>query len=272
MTNSTQHDGTTEPLPAFHTDINQVIGYLWDNEHADYHQQDADGRARHIIGPLTRLRALIDPTGHHTPNDCCPTKRYALLVPGLITVYITAPTEAAARDELALEGADTIELHDPHLTAGRLTITGLDLVPAAAKLDKVDDTLADDSLPDADFHISDIARVAARMLGGSWTATAGTYAVTGYLENKTRDTGTYTLSVVEDTLQLQHERGDNPCAEFDGNDLPTLAEAVATAVLDDLCRNEDCGESTADGEGYDGECGNCADRTARAASPATEDD
>ncbi|MER5376307.1 hypothetical protein [Streptomyces sp. NPDC002553] len=272
MTNSTQHDGTTDPLPDFHTNINQVIGYLWGKEHADYHQQDADGRARHIIGPLTRLRAMIDPTGHHTPNDCCaPTKRYALLVPGLITLYTDAPTEAAARHELALEGGNTLDLRDAYLTVGRLTITALDLVPAAAKLDKIDDTLIDDSLPDADFHISDIARVAARILGDNWTATAGAYAVTGSLENKARGTGTYTLSVTDGTLQLQHERWADPCAEFDGNDLPALADAVATAILDDLCRNEHCGESTADGEGYDGECGNCADRTARAENAKTEE-
>ncbi|MFH0245905.1 hypothetical protein ACGRHY_26620 [Streptomyces sp. HK10] len=205
-----------------------------------------------------------------TPTDQAPDTEYALLVPGLITVYVTAPTEAAAREALTLETADTIELHD--LTVGRLAITGLDLVPAAAKLDKIDDTLIDGSLPDADFHISDIARVATRTLGDNWTATAGTYAVTGYLENKTRRTGTYTLSVVEGTLQLQHERWADPCAEFDGNDLPTLAEAVATAILDDLCRNEDCGESTSDGEGYDGECGSCADRTARSETPEPEDD
>src|SRR5690606_27707565 len=125
------------------------------------------------------------------------------------------------------------------------------------------------------FHISDITRVAARILNGpdstNWTASAGTHAVTGYLENKTRDTGIYTLSVVEGTLQLQHERWATPCAEFDGDDLPSLAEAVATAVLDDLCRNEDCGEFSADGEGYDGECGSCADRTARAETPEPED-
>ncbi|MFF3959677.1 hypothetical protein ACFYY1_41885 [Streptomyces sp. NPDC001890] len=169
--------------------------------------------------------AQHDPPGPG-PDEEAPDTEYALLVPGLITVYITAPTEAAARQELALEGADTIELHDPHPTAGALTITGLDLVPAAAKLDKVDNTLIADSLPDADFHISDIAHVAARLLGGNWTATAGTYAVVGYLENKTRNTGTYTLSVVEDTLKLQHERGDSPCAEFDGNDLPTHAETL----------------------------------------------
>ncbi|MCQ1582741.1 hypothetical protein [Streptomyces parvus] len=208
-----------------------------------------------------------------TPTDQALDTEYALLVPGLITVYVTALTEAAAREALALETADTIELHD--LTVGRLAITALDLVPAAAKLDKVDGTLIDDSLPDADFHISDIARVAARILNGpdstNWTASAGTHAVTGYLENKTRDTGIYTLSVVEGTLQLQHERWATPCAEFDGDDLPSLAEAVATAVLDDLCRNEDCGESTADGEGYDGEYGNCADRTARAETPEPED-
>ncbi|MYS33452.1 hypothetical protein K388_07335 [Streptomyces sp. KhCrAH-43] len=207
-----------------------------------------------------------------TPADPAPDTEYVLLVPGLITVHITAPTEAAAREELALEGADTIELHDPHLGVGRLTVTGLDLVPAAAKLDQVDGTLVDDSLPDADFHISDIARAAARALGDNWTASAGTRAVVGYLENKTRSTGIYTLSVVEGTLQLQHERWADPCAEFDGDDLPTLAETVATAILDDLCRNEDCGESTADGEGYDGQCGNCADRTARAESPEPQDD
>ncbi|MEU7031591.1 hypothetical protein AB0A60_33450 [Streptomyces sp. NPDC046275] len=211
-----------------------------------------------------------------TPTDQAPDTQYALLVPGLITVYVNAPTEAAARSELALEGTDTIELHDPRLTVGRLTVTALDLIPAAAKLDKVDDTLIDDSLPDADFHISDIARVAARILNEpdstNWTASAGTYAVVGYLKNKTRDTGIYTLSVVEGTLQLQHERWDTPCSEFDGDDLPSLAEAVATAVLDDLCRNEDCGQSTADGEGYDGECGSCADRTARTETLEPEDD
>lgn len=246
-----------------------MIDYLWATEHADYHQQDADGRAHHIVGPLTRLRAMTDPTGRHTPDTCCASQRYTLLVPGLITLCVTAPTEGAARDELAREGADTIELSAPHPVAGRLTIRGLDLVPAAAKLDKVNDTAVDDSFPDADFHISDIARVAARILGADWESSAGTYAVTGYLENKARGTGIYTLSVVEDTLQLQHERGDSPCAEFDGNDLPTLAEAVATAILNRLCRNEECGESTTDAEGHDGECGNC---TARAEPPALQGD
>ncbi|MEU7305410.1 hypothetical protein [Streptomyces sp. NPDC007206] len=77
--------------------------------------------------------------------------------------------------------------------------------------------------------------------------------------------------MVEGTLQLQHERWADPSAEFDGDDLPTLAEAVATAILDDLCRNEDCGESTGDGEGYDGECGSCADRTALAETLQPED-
>ncbi|MFF7115433.1 hypothetical protein ACFY91_24420 [Streptomyces albogriseolus] len=197
-----------------------------------------------------------------TPAGPAPGTQYTLLVPGLITVSITAPTETAARNELALEGADTIDLHDLHLTVGPLAITGLDLVPAAAKLDKTGDTLVDDSLPDADFHISDIARVAARLLGNNWTATAGPYAVTGHLQNKTRDTGTYTLSVTAGTLHLHHERWADPRADLDGHTLPTLAEAVATAILDDLCRNEHCGQSTADGEGYDGECGNCADRTA----------
>ncbi|MFB6984587.1 hypothetical protein [Streptomyces sp. NPDC056304] len=44
--------------------------------------------------------------------------------------------------------------------------------------------------------------------------------------------------MVEGDLQLQHEESAEPCAEFDGNDLPTLGEAVATAVLDDLRQNE----------------------------------
>ncbi|MGW0889372.1 hypothetical protein ACWDYA_14595, partial [Micrococcus luteus] len=66
---------------------------------------------------------------------------------------------------------------------------------------------------------------------------------------------------------LQHERSADPCAEFDGNDLPTLGQAIADALLDDLCRNEDCGDSTSDGE-----CGSCADRTARAETPEPEDD
>ncbi|MFI1701422.1 hypothetical protein ACH419_36455 [Streptomyces bobili] len=58
-----------------------------------------------------------------TPTDQAPDTAYTLLVPGLITVYANAPTEAAVRNELALEGADTIDLHDPHPTVGRLTIT-----------------------------------------------------------------------------------------------------------------------------------------------------
>ncbi|MGW4179365.1 hypothetical protein [Streptomyces rubiginosohelvolus] len=268
MTNPTQHDHPTRPHP--HSDLNRVIDYLWPKEHTDFHRQDADGRTGHILGPLTRLRALTDTTGQHSPHHCCnPNPQYAFLVPGWITVHITAPTEAAARQELALEGGSgTIELDDRPLTSGDLTVTGLDLVPDAAKLDKVDDTLIDGSLPDADFHISDIARVAARILNGpifrDWTSTPGPHAVTGHLENKTRNTGTYTLSVADGTLQLQHERWAYPCFELDGDDLLTLAEAVATTVLDDLCRNKDCGESTADNEGYDGECGSCADRTARA--------
>ncbi|MEW2289374.1 hypothetical protein [Streptomyces sp. NPDC047841] len=41
--------------------------------------------------------------------------------------------------------------------------------------------------------------------------------------------------------------------------------------MDDLRRNEDCGESTADGEGHDPGPGSRADRTARAESPDSED-
>lgn len=225
-------------------------------------------------GPAEEAPASTGTTTPAAPptRQPAPDKTYALLVPGLITVYTDAPSETAAREELATEAANTIDLHDEHLTVGRLTITGLDLVPAAAKLDKIDDTLIDDSLPDADFHISDITRVAARILGKNWKPTAGAYAVVGHLKNPIRSTGTYTLSVVKGILQLQHDRRADPCARFDGNDLPTLAEAVADAILDDLCRNEHCGESTADGAGYDGECGSCADRTARAESPDGETD
>ncbi|MEU1466091.1 hypothetical protein ABZ467_36800 [Streptomyces sp. NPDC005727] len=247
---TTQHaPAVTSPTVTSHTQHGPADTAPADTSHAQH--------APAVTGPAGQTPA-------HTT--------YALLVPGLITLHTTAPTEAAAREALAGDGAHTIDLHDPHLTVGLLTITGLHLIPAAAKLDKIGDTLVDDSLPDTDFHISDIARVAARTLGTNWTATAGTYAVTGYLQNKTRATGIYTLSVVEDTLQLQHEQWAEPCAEFDGDNLTLLGEAVATAVLNDLCCNKECGASTADGEGSEGECGTCADRTARAEAPQTEDD
>ncbi|WP_234329458.1 MULTISPECIES: hypothetical protein [unclassified Streptomyces] len=179
---------------------------------------------------------------------------YGFVVPGLIAVHTDAPSEAAARHTLAAAAAHTIDLHDTYLQVGGVTITGLDLVPVAAKIDAIDDIRFDNALPDADFHISDIARVAARVLGNGWEASAGAYAVVGYLHNTTRGTGIYTLSVVEDTLQLQHEGSSDPCSEFDGNDLPTLGKAVAAAVLDDLSRSGHCGQSTTDGAGNDGEC------------------
>ncbi|MET9112581.1 hypothetical protein, partial [Streptomyces zhihengii] len=206
--------------------------------------------------------------GTPRPPPARPTKppapRTHSTPPGLTTVHVNTPTQAAARNEPAPEGSDTIEPHDPHPTAGRLTTTGLDPAPAAAKPDKINHTLLDDPLPDADFHISDIPRAATRTPGDNWTATAGTYAIVGYPENQTRHTDIHTLSVIESTLQLQPSRWADPCAAFDGNDLPTPAEAVTTAILDDLCRNEECGEPTSDGESYDEERGSCADRTARA--------
>ncbi|MFC5905530.1 hypothetical protein ACFP53_41035, partial [Streptomyces zhihengii] len=68
--------------------------------------------------------APTPPTPRHAPTttgpaDQAPGTTYALIVPGLTTVYVKATTEAAARDELALEGSDTIEFHDPHLAVGR---------------------------------------------------------------------------------------------------------------------------------------------------------
>ncbi|MFH8260537.1 hypothetical protein [Streptomyces roseolus] len=163
-----------------------------------------------------------------------PATTYMFLVPGLITLYVTATTEATIRSELEQEGATTIELPTPHPTTGRLTITALDLTQAAAKLHQTDNTLTDDALPAPGFHLSDITRVAARALNDNWTTPAGAHAATDYLENKTRATGLYIFSAAQNTLQLQYQLSDTPCTEYDGNDLPSLAKVVANAVLNDL--------------------------------------
>ena len=63
----------------------------------------------------------------------------------------------------------------------------------------------------------------------------------------------------------------DPHARFHGDDLPTLGDAVAEAILGDLRHNEDCDQSTADGEGNDGQRRSCADRTARAEASDSED-
>lgn len=71
---------------------------------------------------------------------------------------------------------------------------------------------------------------------------------------------------------------DLPASDSDaGRDQRTVRELTFTALtlesatgelstvngipLEDICTTDGCDEPTADGEGYDGECGSCADRT-----------
>jgi len=50
------------------------------------------------------------------------------------------------------------------------------------------------------------------------------------------------------------------CSEL-GCDEPVVADGLCVECREDLiCVSEDCNERNDDGEGYDGYCGNCADR------------
>lgn len=165
---------------------------------------------------------------------------YSFIVPGHITVTTEAASEDAAREELWSGTTDTFDLAARPLTFGSLTVSALDLIAVAAKVDRVgEDVVTDCSLPDAAFHISDIARAAARMLtarmpGTEWTASAGAWAVTGHMEAPALRTGRYELAVVDGVLQLSHEELGRPFAAIRSHDiLHQVAEDVAQAVLVD---------------------------------------
>ncbi|MFD7747816.1 hypothetical protein ACFV2V_25155 [Streptomyces sp. NPDC059698] len=163
-----------------------------------------------------------------------PGTTYQFLVPGHIAVSVPATSEAEARELLEQKGRGTLELdHLGPLQVGGLAVHTIDLVPIAAQVDKAGEESTADSLP-ADFSISDIARVAARLLGDGWTASAGTWAVSGELSHEATATH-YTLEVVEGTLQLLNEKHDDTTATFKPTaSLGTIAAQVARAVQRDI--------------------------------------
>ncbi|MFB7403305.1 hypothetical protein ACFCZR_24330 [Streptomyces rubiginosohelvolus] len=162
---------------------------------------------------------------------------YQFLVPGHITVSVPATSETEARNLLSDEGGDTLELDQVAPVKvgdlGDLSVHGIDLTPLAAKVDKIGEEIQDDSLPDADFSVSDIARVAARLLGDGWTSTCGAWAVSGGLSNDTMS-AFYTLEVRDGTLQLLNEEYADAVETFGETEfLGTIAAQVARAVEND---------------------------------------
>lgn len=166
-----------------------------------------------------------------------PGTTYQFLVPGLIAVSVPATSETEARELLEQKGRGTLELdHLGPLQVGGLAVHAIDLVPLAAKVDKVGEESTADSLPDADFSISDIARVAARLLGDGWTASAGAWPVSSDLSHAMTATH-YSLEVVEGTLQLFNDKYPDATATFEPTAfLGTIAAQVARAVQRDIER------------------------------------
>ncbi|MGW6588410.1 hypothetical protein [Streptomyces globisporus] len=159
---------------------------------------------------------------------------YQFLAPGCITVSVLASSEGEAR-EMLIEESGTIDLHEPlTVQGGTLSVSGMYLTPMIAKIDKVGDEPVGDSLPDADFSISDIARVVARELENDWTSTPGAGGVTGSLSSE-KAGFEYTLEVVDGVLKLFHQDYSCACAEFDVTDsIGEIAEQVTAAVLRDI--------------------------------------
>lgn len=67
---------------------------------------------------------------------------------------------------------------------------------------------------------------------------------------------------------LENEELEPKLTTLDGHRITAVSlepgagelDQVDGTPLEDLCSNEDCRSALDDGEGYDGECGNCADR------------
>ncbi|MEU3433078.1 hypothetical protein [Streptomyces sp. NPDC006863] len=159
---------------------------------------------------------------------------YQFLAPGCITVSVLAASEDEAR-EMLIEESGTIDLHEPiAVQGGALSISGMHMTPMIAKIDKIGGEPVGDSLPDADFSISDIARVVARDLENDWASSPGAGGVTGSLRSENAGFE-YTLEVVDGVLKLFHQHASCACAEFDVNDsIGEIAEQVTAAVLYDI--------------------------------------
>ncbi|MFJ6889918.1 hypothetical protein ACIQRC_34435 [Streptomyces californicus] len=159
---------------------------------------------------------------------------YQFLVPGYITVSVLAASENEARETLIEEGG-TIDLHEPiAVQGGALSIGGMHMTPLIAKIDKIGDEPVGGSLPDADFNVSDIARVVARKLENDWVSTPGAGGVTGSLSSENAGFE-YTLEMVDGVLRLFHQDACCACAQFDVNDpIGEIAEQVTDAVLRDI--------------------------------------
>ncbi|WP_327332905.1 hypothetical protein [Streptomyces anulatus] len=160
--------------------------------------------------------------------------RRQFIVPGHFTASVVAESDAEALELLAMDTGDTIDLSDFPIREGEVTITGLDLTPLAAKLDKVGDELVGNSMPDLDFSISDITRLAAEDLEGDWQHSPGAWGVSGDLTSGDGEFA-YTLEVVGGTLRLIHRDHASPCAEFKfTHSLREIADKVIAVVLHDV--------------------------------------
>ncbi|MFD5342246.1 hypothetical protein ACFWJY_00365 [Streptomyces anulatus] len=163
------------------------------------------------------------------------TVRYQFLVPAHVTASVQATSEAEARKLLTDESSTSIELDQPApLRSGALSITRLDMIPPAAKVDMIGDEPVDGSLPDAAFAVSDIARVAARNLEGDWESEAGAGGVSAQLTSEEAGFG-YSLEMIEGALSLFHQDAFCACARFELTDsLSEMADRVADAVNRDV--------------------------------------
>ncbi|MFH9606899.1 hypothetical protein [Streptomyces sp. NPDC017448] len=160
------------------------------------------------------------------------TNDYCFVVPGTVTVRVSATSEANARELLEMEAGDSLELDTvAPIQVGPLSIGTLDLVGPAAKVDSVGEELTNDSLPDADFSVSTIARVAVRSLPGTWDVCPGTLGVSASMSEGVIG-AEYVLEVVDGRLSLFDFVTSCSLAVIDDSaSLVEMAKEVADAIL-----------------------------------------
>ncbi|WP_327332904.1 hypothetical protein [Streptomyces anulatus] len=160
--------------------------------------------------------------------------RRQFVVLGRITVSVVAESDAEARELLAVNTGDTIDLGGFPVREGEVTITGLDLLPLGAQPGRAGEGQVEGSLSDADYGISDIARVAAEELEGDWESSGSEWEESATLTSGDADFG-YFLEVVEGRLGLFHQDASCACAWFrSGDSLRVIVDGVVAAVLCDI--------------------------------------
>ncbi|WP_043463600.1 hypothetical protein [Kitasatospora sp. MBT66] len=173
---------------------------------------------------------------------------YAHLVRGAISLSVRAQTRRSAFEALdAISGDDELL---PELTLEGLRLNGVTIQTGTGRVTSDTETavlegahtypMTAEVMAIAYSDQGEVSEDAEQRAREALSALTGMHPVTAAVP-----AGNITLGA----LRLDADQGDEGLVEVDG------------VSAEDMCANADCRESTADGEGYDGECGDCADRT-----------